>query len=129
MTMEPEPTTAPSPAAAALLCRCPRCGKGKLFASIVSLGLLSRCPSCGLDYDFVDTGDGPAVFGILILGVVVLGGAMIAEFKFGVPWWVHIVLWGVTTPLLALGLLRWLKAGLVALQYKHKAGEARFEDR
>jgi uncharacterized protein (DUF983 family) len=39
--------------------------------------------------------------------------------------WVHVLLWGLLTPLLALVLLRVLKATLVALQYKHSAGEGR----
>ena len=41
------------------------------------------------------------------------------------PVWVHAVLWGVLTPLLAFVLLRVLKATLIALQYKHQAGEVR----
>ena len=47
------------------------------------------------------------------------------EFKFGPPVWVHVVLWGLLTPLLAFVLLRVLKAMLIALQYKHKAEEGR----
>ena len=85
----------------------------------------SACPSCKLDYKFLDTGDGPAVFAIMILGGVVLGGALWFEFRFNPPVWQHIALWGVLTPLLALGLLRLLKAGLAVLQYKNRAEEGR----
>ena len=85
-----------------------------------------RCESCGLDYRFVDTGDGPAVFAIFILGAVVLGGALYVEFKFEPAVWVHVVLWGLLTPLIAIGLLRFLKAALIAQQYRHKAEETRF---
>ncbi len=67
------------------------------------------------------------MFAIFILGFLVLGGALIAEFKFGVPWWGHVILWGLLTPLLALVLLRLLKATLIALQYKHKAEQGRLE--
>lgn len=84
-----------------------------------------KCDVCGLDYKFVDTGDGPAVFAIFILGFLCIGGALIAEFKFGVPWWVHVLLWGILTPLLAVLLLRFLKALLIALQFKNKAEEGR----
>jgi uncharacterized protein (DUF983 family) len=118
----PAPTV--SPLVAGLTCRCPRCGKGPLFQKV--LGLRERCEACGLDYKFIDSGDGPAVFGIFILGFLTLGGALIAEFKFGVPWWGHVLLWGVAMPLLSLFLLRFLKATLIALQYKHKAEEGRF---
>jgi uncharacterized protein (DUF983 family) len=116
--------TPPSPLAAGLACRCPRCGKGRLFNGFFSLGLKGKCEACGLDYAFVDSGDGPAVFAILILGFVVLGGALIAEFKFGVPIWGHVLLWGILTPLMAIGLLKVLKSTLVALQLHYKAREA-----
>jgi uncharacterized protein (DUF983 family) len=108
---------------AAITARCPRCGEGALFRG--PLALREGCDKCGLDYKFIDTGDGPAVFAIMILGLLVLGAALILEFKVGPPLWVHLLLWGVGTPLLALGLLRFLKALLIALQFKHKAEEGR----
>jgi uncharacterized protein (DUF983 family) len=109
--------------AAGLKARCPRCGQGALFRT--GLSLRDRCERCGLSYAFADSGDGPAVFGILILGFFVLGGALLVEFKLGPPVWVHVVLWGLLTPLFAFFLLRVLKAILIALQYKHKAEEGR----
>lgn len=117
--------SSPSPFTAGLAGRCPRCGQGRLFRS----GLILRedCERCGLHYAFADSGDGPAVFAILILGFLVLGGAIWVEFRLEPPVWVHVALWGVLTPLLALGVLRLLKGGLIALQYKHKAGEGRLE--
>ena len=125
-----EPHAAPagvSPFLAGLTCRCPRCGKGALFTGPLSLALRERCDGCGLEYRFVDTGDGPAVFAILILGFVILGGALILEFRVGPPWWVHVLVWGPLTLLVALGLLRPLKATLTALQYANKAEEGRLE--
>jgi uncharacterized protein (DUF983 family) len=122
-----DPTTASrravSPLAAGLLARCPKCGRGSLFRN--GLMLRESCDECGLDYKFIDTGDGPAVFAILILGFVVLGGALFVEFRYEPPVWVHVVLWGLMTPLLAFGLLRFLKAILIALQWTHKAEEGR----
>ncbi len=120
----PKSDAPPSPLRVGLACRCPRCGKGRLFGGLFSLRLAERCESCGLDYRFIDAGDGPAVFAIFILGFLVLGGALIAEFAFGVPIWGHVLLWGILTPLLALGLLRFLKATLSALQFRYKAREA-----
>ncbi|HJU30102.1 MAG TPA: DUF983 domain-containing protein [Hyphomicrobiaceae bacterium] len=114
---------AASALAAGLKARCPRCAEGSLFRH--GLALREKCERCGLDYRFADAGDGPAVFGIMILGFLVLGGALILEFKAGPPVWVHVVLWGLLTPLCAYFLLRVLKATLIALQYKHKAEEGR----
>jgi uncharacterized protein (DUF983 family) len=108
---------------AGLLARCPRCGKGPLFKNV--LELRDSCDNCGLSYRFIDTGDGPAVFAIFILGFLVLGLALYVEFTYEPPIWVHVVLWGGLTPLIALVLLRFLKAGLIALQFRHKAEEGR----
>lgn len=99
-----------------------------MFPSLFSLSLQDRCESCGLELKFIDSGDGPAVFAIFILGFVILGGALVAEFRFGVPVWGHILLWGLLTPLLAVGLLKMLKAMLAAAQYRYKAREAGHTD-
>mgnify|MGYP001321883533 CR=1 FL=1 len=115
--------TIPSVYESGLKCRCPRCGKGALFTQV--LNMRETCSNCGLDYKFVDTGDGPAVFAILLHGFVVLGAALFVEFRFEPPVWVHVVLWGVLTPVLAFVLLRFLKAILIALQWTHKAEEGR----
>ena len=118
--------TSVSPIYAGLTVTCPRCGKGSLLQTF--LNLREHCSVCGLNYKFVDTGDGPAVFAIFILGFLVLGGALWVDFNFEPPLWVHVVLWGVVTAILALGLLRFLKATLIALQYYHRAEEGRLSD-
>jgi len=102
---------------AAFLCRCPRCGDGPLFAGL--LAVRPACPACGLDLSTQDSGDGPAVFVILFLGIIVVGLAALVELKFAPPLWLHVLLW---TPLIvagAIAMLRPLKAGLIALQYRH----------
>jgi len=117
-----------SPLHAGLGCRCPRCGQGALFAGALSLALRARCECCGLSFKFADTGDGPAVFTIMVLGVLVLGLALIVEFKLAPPVWVHVLLWAPITLLLAFGILRPMKATLIALQFKHKAEEGRLAE-
>jgi len=107
------------------MARCPRCGNAPLFKNV--LELRDKCEKCGLNYRFIDTGDGPAVFGIFILGFLVCGLALYVEFTFEPPVWVHVVLWGLGTPLIALALLRFLKATLIVLQYRNKAEEGRFK--
>lgn len=102
---------------AALTCRCPRCGEGKLFAGLLSVR--PSCPVCGLDLSGQDADDGPAVFVIFFLGLVVVGLAAWVELTFAPPIWVHMALW---TPLIVGGailMLRPLKAALIALQYRH----------
>lgn len=110
-----------------LLGRCPRCGKGHLFKGF--LGLRSKCENCGLDYDFADAGDGPAVFVILIGGFIVVFAAMVVEFLYQPPYWVHAALWIPSVLLLTLGPLRPIKGLLIALQYHHRAREGRLVPR
>lgn len=121
--MAHEGASVASAVVAGLKGRCPRCGEGGLFRS--GLVLREKCEHCGLSYAFADSGDGPAVFAIFILGFVVLGGALLVEFRLGPPIWVHVVLWGLLTPALAFLLLRGLKGVLIGLQFKHQAGEGR----
>ena len=97
--------------------RCPRCGEGALFTGL--LKVRPACQVCGLDLSAQDAGDGPAVFVILFLGLLVVALAALVEIKFSPPLWVHLVLW---TPFIIVGaiaMLRPLKAGLIALQYRH----------
>lgn len=106
-----------SPFWAALTCRCPRCGKGKVLQGLLTVA--PRCAACGLDLHAEDVGDGPAAFVILILGALIVFGAAMVELKLAPPFWVHLVLW----PPIALGgtllLQRSLKAWLIAMQYRH----------
>jgi uncharacterized protein (DUF983 family) len=106
-----------------ILGRCPACGRGRLFAGYLTLA--PRCDRCGLDYKFADSGDGPAVFVILVTGFIVTGAALTVEILYRPPFWVHALLWGSLAILLPLLLLRSFKGTLIALQYKHKAEEGR----
>jgi uncharacterized protein (DUF983 family) len=75
-----------------------------------------------------DTGDGPAVFGILIVGAIVCGLALYVEFTFHPPLWVHAVLWIPLILILTFTFLRLAKSALLVLQYKHRAGEGRLSE-
>lgn len=114
-----------SPAMAGLACRCPRCGKGHLFQGF--LAPRPRCEACGLDYSFADAGDGPAIFVILLGGFVVVFAALMVEFLYRPPYWLHAVLWGPLILLVTLLPLRVIKGLLIAMQYHHKAAEGRLE--
>lgn len=59
------------------------------------------------------------MFVIFFLGLIVVGLAVLVEIRFSPPFWVHIIL---LTPLVVAGavaMLRPVKAGLIALQYRH----------
>ncbi|BBK45143.1 membrane protein [Allostella vacuolata] len=114
-------STAISPFSAGLAARCPRCGKGALFQGF--LAVRERCPVCGLDLSRHDSGDGPAVFVILILGAVVVALALWVELRWEPPLWVHAALWTPFTLGAALAMLRPLKGVMVAMHYQHRMGE------
>jgi uncharacterized protein (DUF983 family) len=108
---------------AGLSCRCPRCGKGKLYQGF--LILRPRCEVCGLDYSFADSGDGPAVFIMLFAGIIVVGAALVTEAVYHPPYWVHAMLWLPLILIVTLGPLRPMKGLMISLQYYHKAEEHR----
>ncbi|MCR9215081.1 MAG: DUF983 domain-containing protein [Proteobacteria bacterium] len=109
-----------SPFRSGLTCKCPVCGKGKLFKGF--LEVRENCPECGQDFSEVNSGDGPAVFIIFIVGFVVVGLAFWTEFTFSPPYWLQLTIWLPTIFILSIGLLRPAKSLLIALQFKHKAG-------
>lgn len=117
--LPPEP---PSAVLTGLLCRCPRCGKGKLFSGILTIA--ERCNVCGLDLRKQDAGDGPAVFVIFFLGAIFMPLVFWVEFSLEPPWWVHILLWPIPVVIVALALLRPMKGFLVAQQFRHHASDS-----
>ena len=121
----PHPTLLQS-ALRGIACRCPRCGQGKLFTGFLTLR--PACEACGLDYAFIDSGDGPAIFVIFIAGFVVVGAALAVEALYAPPYWVHAVLWGPLILITTLLPLRAMKGLLIALQFHHKAAEGRLID-
>jgi len=123
MDQPDKPKPLVSPYIAGLACRCPRCGKGKLYTGFLTLR--RNCEACGLDYAFMDSGDGPAVFVIMIAGAIVVTAALITEVKYQPPFWVHAVLWLPLTLAVTLWPLRAIKSLLIALQFHHKAAEGR----
>jgi uncharacterized protein (DUF983 family) len=110
-----------------IACKCPRCGRGKLFAGF--LNLRPNCEACGLDFAFIDTGDGPAIFIIMLAGAIVVGCALIVEVKYQPPFWLHAVLWLPLILATTLLPLRSMKSLLIALQFHHKAAPGRLVDR
>ena len=126
MPAETMPTVTES-AIRGIACRCPRCGRGKLYAGFLTLA--PRCGACGLDYAFIDAGDGPAIFIIMIAGAIVVACALIVEVKYQPPFWLHAALWLPLILATTLLPLRSMKALLIALQFHHKAAEGRLVER
>lgn len=108
---------APTPLEAALLQRCPACGNGKLFASLLEIA--PSCVVCHLDLTAHEKGDGPAFFVIIVVGFLVTALAGVTEYVYEPPYWLHAVIWAPFTLLASLYFLRFFKALIIAAQYKH----------
>jgi uncharacterized protein (DUF983 family) len=106
--------------------RCPQCGQGKVFQGYLKLA--TRCSVCGADFAKADAGDGPAVFVVLIVGAIVTPLLFVLQFAFAMAWWLAALITMAAAIGLCLALLPPFKATLFALQWKHKASEARFDD-
>ncbi|MBJ7484568.1 MAG: DUF983 domain-containing protein [Brevundimonas sp.] len=108
---------------AGLLCRCPNCGKGRLFAGF--LKVVDRCAVCGFDYSRMNTGDGAAIFIMQIAGGLVVFSALYVQIAFDPPIWLLLL---VSLPLVAglsIGLMRPGKGLMIALQMRGKMDGAR----
>ena len=111
-----------SPMLAGLGCKCPRCGRGALFDGYLTVA--ERCSACGMDLRKADSGDGPAVFIIFILGFLIVPPALIFEALVAPPLWLHMVIWPPLVVIGALALLRPMKGLMIALQFHHKASDS-----
>lgn len=99
-----------------LRCRCPRCGRGKLFRSY--LKIVERCEACQLDLSNARADDLPPYVAITIVGHILVIGIMHFEMTGAhIAPWVYLA-W--TLPLavvLPLLMLPSIKGGVVAFQW------------
>ena len=105
--------------------RCPRCAEGRLFDGFIAIA--PRCEACGLDFSFADSGDGPAVFIMMIAGAVVVGSALLVDAYYEPPLFLLAAIFLPLMVMVSLGLLRPLKGILIASQYRHRAEQGRLE--
>lgn len=99
-------------------CRCPRCGQGRLYAAPFDLRLNDQCHHCGLNLAGNDSADGPAVFLIFLLGFLLVPAAVLMDWVFEWPLWLHVVVWGVLALMLTVGALKPLKSLVLLIQYR-----------
>src|SRR5947208_1056802 len=87
----PEPYFPPlSPITTGIAGKCPRCGRGRLFAGY--LALADHCENCGLPFHFADAGDGAAWFVMLFVCFVGVGSILAIEAAYSPPFWVHVLI-------------------------------------
>ena len=79
------------------------------------------CQVCGLKLGEHDSGDGPAVLLIFILGALVVPMALWVASIADWPLWLHTIVWGVVILGMTVGMLRPAKALTLAAQYRRNA--------
>ncbi len=89
------------------------------------LRVAPKCGACGLDFSFADTGDGPAIFVMMIAGFLIVGVAAYVEIVYQPPYWVHALIFIPFSAIVCIGMLRPTKGLLIALQYYNRAEEGR----
>ena len=115
-----------NPFVAGALCRCPNCGRGPLFKGFLKVA--PCCRVCGFDLGAADSGDGPAVFIILIVGFIACFGMLFSEIAYRPPVWVELLIWPSVGVILSLALLRPAKGLMLAMQFHNKASEGGSRD-
>ena len=109
-----------APFLAGALGRCPHCGKGVLFEGF--LRIVPTCSACGFELARSDSGDGPAVFVILVVGFIAVFGALITYVVWRPPVWLPLVIWIPVAAALSLALLRPMKGLMIAAHVRNRAG-------
>lgn len=98
-----------------LLCRCPRCGEGRLFKSF--LKPVDACSVCGEEMHHHRADDLPPYLVITIVGHLVLGGYMMTDLFLPFSTWMHLAIWVPVTLFGALALMQPVKGGVIGLQW------------
>jgi uncharacterized protein (DUF983 family) len=115
------PRAAVNPFLAGARGRCPNCGGGPLFEGF--LRVRPACAACGFDLSASDSGDGPAVFVIIIAGFIAVFGAMFTMIAWPeAPIWTPLAIWVPAAAILCLALLRPMKGLMVAAHVRNRAG-------
>jgi uncharacterized protein (DUF983 family) len=103
--------------------RCPNCGEGALWSGFLTVS--PACALCRWPLAEADTGEGPAVFVIMIVGFIVVFAALFTEIAYRPPIWLHLVLWLPLAAILSLALLRPAKGLMLAATIKNRIARER----
>ncbi len=97
------------------LCRCPNCGKGRLFEAYLKVA--PRCPVCGEELFHHRADDAPPYFTIVIVGHIVVPAVLVVERLWHPPLVYHFIGWTVLTLALAFAFMPRVKGAIVGLQW------------
>lgn len=98
-----------------LACRCPNCGKGKLFRSYLKVS--ETCSNCGLQLSAARADDFPPYIAIFIVGHVLVGWMLHAEMSGPSDPMLYVLTMIPAAILLPLIMLPSIKGAVVGLQW------------
>lgn len=96
-------------------CRCPNCGKGKLFRAYLKVA--DTCSNCGEELKWHKADDMPPYISIIIVGHVIIGIMMELESVAPQQPWVYLATMVPLALLMPLAMLPSIKGGVVGLQW------------
>jgi uncharacterized protein (DUF983 family) len=96
-------------------CRCPNCGKGRLFGRF--LKPVATCSVCGEDFTHQRADDAPPYFTMLIAGHVLVPILSLVLMTTTLSIYVHLAIWLPLTAAVTIGLLQPVKGAIIALQW------------
>ncbi len=97
----------------ALACRCPACGKGKLFARY--LKQVEQCSVCGENLGHIRADDGPPWLTIVIVGHLLAPLMLLVVPNSNWPNWVDMTLWPALALIMMVVVLPFSKALFIGL--------------
>lgn len=101
---------------------CPKCGEPNIFPHRLTLDVKGNCASCGFKISNHDSGDGPAVFLVFILGFLLTPLALLADHLYIIPLWAHAIIWTIAAVGICIFTMQPLKTYVITLNYKHRRG-------
>ena len=91
--------------------------------------MAKACGSCRQSFIEHDAADGPAVFGIFVIGGGVVALALLLERWIAPPLWVHALIWAPCVIGGSIAILRPIKGATIALQYRFRSTEDVLDER
>lgn len=98
--------------------RCPRCGKGRMFARFLKPA--PHCAACAQPLDVHQADDLPAYLVILLLGHILVPLMIEVNAAFSVPMLWQAAIWPALAGLLALALIQPVKGAVIAFQWSRR---------
>ena len=96
-------------------CRCPNCGKGKLFRAYLKVA--DTCSNCGEELKWHKADDMPPYISIIIVGHIIIGLMMELEAVAPQAPWVYLATMVPLALLMPLAMLPSVKGAVVGLQW------------